>query len=244
MLRLNLYWLNLWLTSVMFVWATDTMAIRSITNREKHRKEEKGRTHKESSDKVSNTTVKDSQAAKMGSDAQDMTTFTEVFDSSKYDSMAEMKKSADMQEENLKEVLSRDEKEEPFQSTITYVQTSNVDMNSFPSTTTAVDASQPNLEEKAAELRGSKQEQIVDNSPTDSREKLQEDIVEAKKEEAETWPTHGLANPYTLFSDVAKSWIDLYVESARNVAVITGHWLDLFSKPWPVGRGTKEINIE
>jgi hypothetical protein len=35
------------------------MAIRSIANQKKFRKEKKSRTHKESSDKVSNTAVKD-----------------------------------------------------------------------------------------------------------------------------------------------------------------------------------------
>jgi hypothetical protein len=158
--------------------------------------------------------VKESQAAKIESDVQDTTTFTEVFDSSKYDSMAEMKKSADMQEE----------------SAITKVQTSNVNVNSSHITTTVADISLPNLEEKAAELRGSKPEQTIDNIPTDYREKLQEDMVEVKdkKEEAETWSTHGLASPYTLFGDVAKSWTDLYLESARSVAEITRYWLDLF----------------
>jgi hypothetical protein len=193
------------------------MAIRNIANQEKHRKEKKSRTHKGSSDKVSNTAVKESQAAKMESDAQDTTTFTEVFDSSKYDSMAEMKKSADMQEEPA----------------ITDVQTSNVNVNSSHITTTVADTSLPNLEEKAAELRGSKPEQTIDNTPTDCREKLQEDMgeVKDKREEAETWPTHGLASPYTLFSDAAKSWTELHVESARSVAEITRYWLDLFCSP-------------
>ena len=56
--------------------------------------------------------------------------------------------------------------------------------------------------------------------------------VKDKKEEAETWSTHGLASPYTLFSDAAKSWTDLYVEFARNVAEITRYWLDLFYSPY------------
>src|SRR5262245_55440637 len=194
------------------------MAIRSITDQEKNKKEKKGRTHKESSDNVSNTVVKESQAAKVESAAQDTTTFTEVFDSSKYDSMAEMNKSADMQEEPV----------------ITEVQTFNVNMNTSTTAATAADTSLPNWEEKAAELRGSKPEQVVDNSPTDNRGKLQEDMVEVKdkKEEAETWSAHGLANPYTLFDDVAKSWTDLYIESARSVAEITRYWLNLSYCKW------------
>jgi hypothetical protein len=192
------------------------MAIRSIANQEKHMKEKKSRTHKESSDKVSNTAMKESQAAKMESEAQDTTTFTEIFDSSKYDSMTEMKKSADMQEEPA----------------VSEVQTSNVNVNSSHIT---ADISLPNLEEKAAELRGSKPEQTIDNIPTNYREKLQEDMVEVKdkKEEAERWPTHWLASPYNLFGDIAKFWTDLYVESAaRSVAEITRYWLDLFYSPY------------
>ena len=57
--------------------------------------------------------MKESQAAKMESEAQDTTTVTEVFDSSKYDSMAETKKSADMRDEPA----------------IAEVQTSNVNVN-------------------------------------------------------------------------------------------------------------------
>jgi hypothetical protein len=107
-------------------------------------------------------------------------------------------------------------------------------VNSSHITTTVADTSLPNLEEKAAELRGSKPEQTIDNIPTDYREKLEEDMIEVKdkKEEAETLPTHGLASPYTLFGDVAKSWTDLYVESARSVTEITRYWLDLFYSPY------------
>jgi hypothetical protein len=42
------------------------MAIRSIANQEKHMKEKKSRTHKESSDKVSNTVVKRATSSKNG----------------------------------------------------------------------------------------------------------------------------------------------------------------------------------
>jgi hypothetical protein len=218
------------------------MAIRSITNREKRKEEDK-----ESSDKVSNTIaaeVQESPKVKMGHNTEDTTTFTEVFDSSKYDSITEMKKSADIQEEeHLKEVSSGVEKEEPAELAITDIQTSNVDIDSSPTTETATDTSQPNLEEKAAKLRGSKPEQIIDTSPSDNKEESQEELVEIKdkKAEEETRLSDGLADPYTIFwRDLTESWTDLYAASARNVAEITGYWLDLFSTPWSADRKTKD----
>jgi hypothetical protein len=105
--------------------------------------------------------------------SKDTTTIPEVFDSSKYDSMTEMKKSADMKEGgHLKEVLSSVEKEEPIEpTTTTDTRPSNMDTNSPSAAANATaDASPPNLEERAATLRGSKEEQIVDKDLEDSKE--------------------------------------------------------------------------
>ena len=205
--------------------ANQEMAIRSITNREKRKEDERSKSPKESSDTISNTTIpkeQELQDVKAGDKVGGETTFPEVFDSSRYDSMTEMKKSADMQEEqHLEEVLSTVEKEEPPELAITDIQTSNVNMNSSPTATTATDMSLPNLEEKAAELRGSKSDQMIDNSPADKKEGSQEELVKEevkdKKEETESWLSDGLIDPYTIFwRDAAKSWTDFYVESASH----------------------------
>jgi hypothetical protein len=91
----------------------------------------------------------------------------EVFDSSKYNSMAEMKESADMKEGgHLKEVLTNVEKEEPIKP-----ETVNNNKHFDIYTTMTSDASPPHLEEKGATMRGSNEEQITDQNLKDSKDK-------------------------------------------------------------------------
>jgi hypothetical protein len=220
------------------------MAIRSVADREKRREEEKSKTAKESSVKVSNPIIKEqaSRKDKTGSDNKDETTFTEVFDSSKYDSMAEMEKSAEIKEgEHLKEVLTSVEKEKPIDpTTMKVTKISEVDVNPPPpKAATVSNASPPNLEERAANLRDSKEEQIV----VGSKEPSQEEIIEIKDKRTDAEPplSQGLDESYTNFwREATKSWTDLYVESARNFAEVTEYWMDLFSKPWLPGGRTKD----
>jgi hypothetical protein len=222
------------------------MAIRSIADREKHREGEKSKTPKESSVKVSNPIIKEqaSQKDKTGNDNKDETTFTEVFDSSKYDSMVKMEKSADIKEgEHLKEVLTSIEKEKPIDTTTTKVtKISEVDVNSPPPTATTVpNASPPNLEERAANLKDSK-EQIVEGSKEPSQEEIIE--IKNKRTDAESPLSQGLDESYANFwREATKSWTDLYVEATRNVAEATEYWLGLFSKPWLPGGRTKDKSI-
>ena len=86
-----------------------------------------------------NTDVKNklkTQADKTSPNIADPKGIPEVFDSSKYNSMEEMKESADMKEERH----------------------SNIDTDSSDTIKNS-DASPPNLEQRAAMLRGSKEEQ-------------------------------------------------------------------------------------
>jgi hypothetical protein len=220
------------------------MAIRSIADREKRREEEKSKTAKESSVKVSNPIIKEqaSQKDKTGRDNKDETTFTEVFDSSRYDSMVKMEKSADIKEgEHLKEMLTSVEKEKPIDPTTTRVtKIPEVDVNSPPpKAATVPNASPPNLEERAANLRESKEGQIV----VGSKEPSQEEIIEIKDKRTDAEPPllQGLDESYTNFwREATKSWTDLYVESARNFSEATEYWLNLFSKPWLLGGRTKD----
>jgi hypothetical protein len=205
------------------------MAIRSIADRERRREEKKSKTPKEFSVNVSNPIKRDqaSQKEKTGGDNKNETTFTEVFDSSKYDSMVKMEKSAEITE-----------KEKPIDPTTTKVaKISEVDVNSPPlKATTVPNANPPNLEERAANLRDSKEEQTV----VGSKEPSQEEIIESKDKRTDADPLllRGLDESYINFwREVTKSWTDLYVESARNVAEASEYWLDLFSKSWlPCGR--------
>jgi hypothetical protein len=84
------------------------------------------------------------------------------------------------------------------------------------------------LEERAATLRGSKEEQTVN-----SKNRSEEEVIEVKDKEADTGQrlSQKVADPYTiLWRDAAKSWNDFYIEYARNASEITKYWSDLFSK--------------
>ena len=219
------------------------MAIRSIADREKRREEEKSKTPKESSVKVSNPIINEqaSQKDKTGNDNKDETTITEVFDSSRYDSMVEIEKSAAVKEgEHPKEVLTSVEKEKPIDPTTTKVtKISEVDVNPPPP---VANISPQNLEERAANLRDSKEEQIM----IGSKEPSQGEIIEIKDKRTDAEPplSQGLDESYTNFwRESTKSWTDLYVESARNVAEATEYWLGLFFKPWLPGGRTKDKSI-
>jgi hypothetical protein len=222
------------------------MAIRGIANGEKKKHKEEEEKSKASSERSldlassPNLRQDDDNAHHNNKDA---TTIPEVFDSSKYNSMTEMKESADMKEGgHLKEVLSSVEKEGPIKSTTMDIKSSSMDTNSHSAAASAADASPPNLEERAATLRGSKEEQIIDRNLEDSKGKSGEIIEDKDKESyAEPHKSREVADPYTIFwHDTAKSWNDLYIEYARNASEITKSWVDLFSKSWPFGYKRKK----
>jgi hypothetical protein len=223
------------------------MAIRTIADREKRREGEKSKTPKETSVKVSDPILKEqaSQKDKTGNDNKDETTFKEVFDSSKYDSMLEMQKSGAIKEgEHPKEVLTSVKRKSLSilrQRKVTKI--SEVDVNSPPpKATTVSNASPPNLEDRAANLRASKEEIIVEGSKEPSQEEIIE--IKDKRTDAESPLSQGLDESYANFwREATKSWTDLYVESARNVAEATEYWLGLFSKPWLPGGRTKDKSI-
>jgi hypothetical protein len=228
------------------------MAIRGIDNRErkKHKEEDKSKASSERSlDLASSTNFADEsvpQDEKTNRNNKDMTPIPEVFDSSKYDSMTEMKESADMEEGgHLKEVLSSVEKEEPIEpTTTTDTRPSNMDTNSPSAAANATDdASPPNLEERAAALRGSKEEQTIDRNLDGNKDKSQEEVIGVKDNEADAEPylSQKVADPYTIFwRDAAKTWNNFYIEYARNASEITKYWSDLFSKSWLFGYKRKK----
>ena len=134
--------------------------------------------------------------------------------------MKEMKKSADMKvgEGHLKEVLSCVKKEEPIEpTTTTDTKFSSMDTNSpsaVASATVTADASPPNLEERAATLRSSKEEHIVENSLAGSKKESQKEVMVTKDKETNTGPylsSPKVADPYTiLWQDAAKFWNDFF----------------------------------
>ncbi|HJU78167.1 MAG TPA: hypothetical protein VJ599_01210 [Nitrososphaeraceae archaeon] len=225
------------------------MAIRSSIDREKKKQkdEEKNKAPSvESSNLVSNSNTnfkdKPSQQDNARSNNKDTKAIPKVFDSSKYDSMKEMKESSDMKggEVHLKEVLSSVEKEKPIEPTTTETKLSTMDTNSPSAVASAtVDASPPNLEERAATLRSTKEEHIVENSLAGSKKESQKGVMVTKDKETNTGPhisSPKAADPYTiLWQDAAKFWNDYYLEYARRASEMTRFWLDLFSNFWLFG---------
>jgi hypothetical protein len=223
------------------------MAIRGIANREKHKGEEKSKIPSEGPlDLASNTNLNDGLAPETQHNSKDMTTIPEVFDSSKYDSMKEMKESADMKkgEGHLNEVLSGVEKEKPIEPITTDTKLPSMDTDSTPSVaSTTADASPPSLEERAATLRSSKEVHEVDMNLVESKDKSQEEVIKVKDKESNIEPhmSRRVADRYTIFwQDAAKSWNDFYIGYARNAAEMTRSWLDLFSNYWLFGYKRKK----
>jgi hypothetical protein len=140
----------------------------------------------------------------------------------------------------LKEVLSSVEKEEPIRPITTETKLSSMDTNSPSAVASATtDASPPNLEERAATLRRSEEEYIVENSLAGSKKESQKEVMVTKDKETRTGrhlSSPKLADPYTiLWQDAAKFWNDIYVEYARGASEMTRFWLDLFSNFWLFG---------
>jgi hypothetical protein len=167
---------------------------------------------------------------------------SEVFDSSKYDVMTQMKNSSTMNEEKLKEISSNIEKIKPIEAEtidINNQPSSHIDVNasSLGPSTSNVDQS---LEERAALLRGSKKEMMLDQNLIDSKniasrleeeEKSRKGDVEQQQQEYN--PLNSFTSPYvSLWSESVNMWTNIYTESVRNTAKMAEYWLDLFSKPW------------
>jgi hypothetical protein len=167
---------------------------------------------------------------------------SEVFDSSKYNVMTQMKNSSTMDEEKLKEISSNIEKIKPIEA-------ETIDINNQPSSHIDVNASSvgpstlnvdQSLEERAALLRGSKKEIMSDQNLVDSKSiasRLEEEEksrkVDVERQEQEYNPLNSFTSPYvSLWRESVNMWTNIYTESVRNTAKMSEYWLDLFSKPW------------
>jgi hypothetical protein len=238
------------------------MAISAINNKDVDKKSKMASNNNSHENIVSNPTVstqrskeeeKEERQEKENSTNSVNTSMShgisEVFDSSKYNVMTQMKNSSTMNEEKLKEISSNIEKIKP-------IEVETIDINDQPSSHIDVNASSvepstlnvdQSLEERAALLRGSKKEimpdqNLVDSNSIDSRldeeEKSRKVDVEQQQErqerqEQEYNPSNSFTSPYvSLWRESVNMWTNIYTESVRNTAKISEYWLDLFSKPW------------
>lgn len=235
------------------------MAIRAINNNKEVDKKSKRASNNNSHENiVSNPTVstprsKEEEEVEQGKEKitnSVNTTMThgisEVFDSSKYDVMTQMKNSSTINEEKLKEISSNIEKIKPIEAEtidINNQASSHIDVNASSAgpSTSNVDLS---LEERAALLRGSKKEVMSDQNIVDSKsiasrleeeEKSRKGDLEQEQQEPqqEYNPLNSFTSPYvSLWRESVNMWTNIYTESVRNTAKMSEYWLDLFSKPW------------
>ena len=230
------------------------MAISAINNKEVDKKSKMTSNNNSHENIVSNPTVstqRSKEEEKEGQGKEKSTNsvntsmsqgFSEVFDSSKYNVMTQMKNSSTMDEEKLKEISSNIGKIKPIEA-------ETIDINNQPSSHIDVNASSAgpstsnvdqSLEERAALLRGSKKEimsdqNLVENKSIASRLEEEEKSrkVDVERQEQEYNPLNSFTSPYvSLWRESVNMWTNIYTESVRNTAKMSEYWLALFSKPW------------
>jgi hypothetical protein len=206
------------------------MAISSIgTNKEKEKRKSANITSSDSSFK--NQATKEETKENTTSTSTTSTRMPEVFDSSNYDAMKEMKESANMKESELKEVLLNVQDKKPItpDNTINNLST-NIDTTS-PSTQIAASASSSLEDRRAVMHRGSKQE-LLDKALEDSNNKKSSEQDERKEARQ---PSCHYPDPFTsyvtLCNDYASIWTGMYTELIRAVQKMNKYWFDLFSEP-------------
>jgi hypothetical protein len=206
----------------------DIVSNPTVSTQRSKEEEKEERQEKEKSTNSVNTSMSDG--------------ISEVFDSSKYNVMTQMRNSSTMNEEKLKEISSNIEKIKP-------IEVETIDINDQPSSHIDVNASlvepstlnvDQSLEERAALLRGSKKEIMPDQNLVDSKSiasRLEEEEksrkIDVERQEQEYNPLNSFTSSYvSLWRESVNMWTNIYTESIRNTAKITEYWLDLFSKPW------------
>jgi ferritin-like metal-binding protein YciE len=94
----------------------------------------------------------------------------EVFDSSTYDSIAEIKKSATMDENETNKVFSDTEKKEPIQPEMTNIESTNKINTSVSNATTSTTVANPTMEGRASTLKQTREKE-KEESASDKKRK-------------------------------------------------------------------------
>lgn len=208
----------------------------------KKEKEEKAKTSENnqgnlvsSSNLATQPSKEEQKITAVATDTDTTTGIPEVFDSSRYNAMAEMKESANMkEEEHLKEVLSSVEKEQPLKAETVTINdknvSTNIDTNLSPTPSSTVYSVDTSLDERAAILRGSKEDAL---DPEYNKSKISKGKEQEEDDKQQPYYSPSLFTAYmNSWYNSANAWTDMYYEFIRSAAKITEYWLDLFSKPW------------
>lgn len=153
-------------------------------------------------------------------------TIPEVFDSSRYNAMVEIKESSTMREKDMKEALSTTEKKEPRRKEMGNTETT--DNNNINTDTPAIN---PSIEEQQASiLRESKEGEVTKTGIIISDQKNIQNRENNRKQENLKYPnvfTTGIG----LWKNYAMAWIVTYNEFVRNTGRMAEYWSHLYWNP-------------
>jgi len=153
-------------------------------------------------------------------------TIPEVFDSSRYNAMVEIKESSTMREKDMKEALSTTEKKEPRRKEMGNTETT--DNNDINTDTPAIN---PSIEEQQASiLRESKEGEVTTTGIIISDQKNIQNRENNRKQENLKYPnvfTTGIG----LWKNYAMAWIVTYNEFVRNTGRMAEYWSHLYWNP-------------
>lgn len=153
-------------------------------------------------------------------------TIPEVFDSSRYNAMVEIKESSTMQEKDMKEALSTTEKKEPRRKEMGNTETT--DDNNINTYTPAINP--PIEEQQASILRESKEGEVTKTGIIISDQKNIQNRENNRKQENLKYPnvfTTGIG----LWKNYAMAWIVTYNEFVRNTGRMAEYWSHLYWNP-------------
>jgi hypothetical protein len=154
-------------------------------------------------------------------------TIPEVFDSSRYNAMVEIKESSTMQEKDMKEALSTTEKKEPRRKEMGNTETT--DNNNVNTDAPAIN---PLIEEEqqASILRESKEGEVTKTGIIISDYKNIQNTESYRKQENLNYP-NVFTTSIGLWQNYTMAWIVTYNEFVRNTGRMAAYWSHLFWNP-------------
>jgi hypothetical protein len=175
---------------------------------------------------------------KMQSDSQDFSsssslaqreqaiqeTVPEVFDSSRYNAMVEIKESASIQEKDMKESRSTIEKKEPRRTEVVNTETIDNNVNSVPAINPIIQ------EQQASIVREPKEDEVTKTGITISDYKNVQNKESYRKQENLNYPNI-FTTSIGLWQNYTMAWIVTYNEFVRNTGRMAEYWSHLIWNP-------------
>ena len=154
-------------------------------------------------------------------------TIPEVFNSSRYNAMVEIKESSTMQEKDMKEALSITEKKEPRRKEMGNTETT--DNNNVNTDAPAIN-SLIQEEQQASILRESNEGEVTKTGIIISDYKNIQNTESYRKQENLNYP-NVFTTSIGLWKNYTMAWIVTYNEFVRNTGRMAAYWSHLFWNP-------------